>query len=161
MSIYRRIRRTSLTAPCRKGRWTTTRRNSTVGSSPRGVWICSFWVWVETAHIGFNEPSDLSIQEAIRLPSRAIELNAETRALYAEEFGGIDRVPTRALTVGVAPILAAREIVVLAFGPNKAEPVARSLLGPISANVPGSLLKTVADKVVWMLDREAARLLEA
>ena len=99
------------------------------------------------------------MDRAIRLPSRTVELKAETRELYAEEFGGIDRVPTRALTVGVAQILAAKEIVVLAFGPNKAEPVAKSLLGPIVADVPGSLLRTVADKVVWMLDREAARLI--
>ncbi|GAC1335089.1 MAG: glucosamine-6-phosphate deaminase [Isosphaeraceae bacterium] len=112
------------------------------------------------AHIGFNEPSDLTVDKAIRLPSRAVELKAETRELYAEEFGGIDRVPTRALTVGVAQILAAKEIVVLAFGPNKAEPVAKSLLGPIVAAVPGSLLRTVAEKVVWMLDQDAARLLK-
>ena len=112
------------------------------------------------AHIGFNEPCDLPIETAIRLPSRPVELRAETRTLYAEEFGGIENVPTRALTLGIAPILASREIILLAFGANKAEPVAKSLLGPVDANVPGSLLRTVAEKVVWVLDRDAARLLE-
>ena len=45
--------------------------------------------------------------------------------------------------MGVASILAARSIVVLAFGERKADPVARSLRGPITAEVPGSLLQTV------------------
>lgn len=109
------------------------------------------------AHIGFNEPSETTVEDALRLPTRPVELKAETRALYAEEFGGLDRVPTRALTLGVARILSAREIVVLAFGPHKADPIARSLRGPIAADVPGSLLRTVADKVVWMLDRASAQ----
>ena len=58
--------------------------------------------------------------------------------------------------MGVAPILAARSILVVALGSSKAEVVARSLLGPMTAQVPGSLLQTVPGKVTWMLDEEAA-----
>jgi glucosamine-6-phosphate deaminase len=110
-------------------------------------------------HIGFNEPMDLPAAEALRLPTRMIRLAAETRTLYADEFGGHDRVPERALTVGVAPILAARSILVLAFGPAKAEPVALSLTGPMTAAVPGSLLQAAPGRVTWLLDEEAAGLL--
>ena len=58
--------------------------------------------------------------------------------------------------MGIASILAARSIVVLAFGPNKALAVARSLQGPITTEVPGSLLQTIAGKVTWLLDEASA-----
>jgi glucosamine-6-phosphate deaminase len=111
-------------------------------------------------HIGFNEPSDLSIADALRLPTRLISLHPTTRADAANDFGGESRVIDRALTVGVAPILASRSILVLAFGPRKAESVARSLTGPMTAQMPGSLLQSAPGEVVWMLDEAAARELE-
>ena len=107
------------------------------------------------AHIGYNEPIDLPVDEALKLPSRLVTLHRETRALYAGAFGGEDRVP-RGLTVGIAPILAARSILVLAFGAAKAGPVARALAGPMSAECPASLLRTAAGHVTWMIDEEAA-----
>ncbi|HEX8202752.1 MAG TPA: glucosamine-6-phosphate deaminase [Isosphaeraceae bacterium] len=107
-------------------------------------------------HIGFNEPTALPVAEALHLPSRLVELHPVTRADAAAEFGGEDRVPRRALTVGTATILAARAILVLAFGRSKAEAVARSLAGPMTAEVPGSLLQAVPGKVTWFLDADAA-----
>jgi glucosamine-6-phosphate deaminase len=108
-------------------------------------------------HIAFNEPSDLPLEEALELPTRLVELHPVTRADAARDFGGIDRVIPRALTMGVAPILAARAILVLALGASKADIVTRSLLGPMTAGVPASLLQAVPGKVTWMLDEEAAR----
>jgi glucosamine-6-phosphate deaminase len=109
-------------------------------------------------HIGFNEPSDLAVDAALALPTRLVPLHPVTTADAAKDFGGqIERVPARALTVGVAPILAARSILVLAFGPAKAEAVARSVLGPMTAEVPGSLLQSARARVTWMLDEAAAR----
>jgi glucosamine-6-phosphate deaminase len=112
-------------------------------------------------HIGFNEPSDLSVEEALRLPTRLVELHPITRADAAREFGGADRVIPRALTLGVAEILAARSIVMLATGTHKAEAVAAALTGPMTAALPASLLQSVADKVTWILDTAAAGQLEA
>jgi glucosamine-6-phosphate deaminase len=63
----------------------------------------------------------------------------------------------RALTMGVASILAARSIVIVATGARKAEIVARAITGPITAELPASLLQSVADKVTWVIDEEAAR----
>jgi glucosamine-6-phosphate deaminase len=109
-------------------------------------------------HIGFNEPSDLSVAEALALPTRLAELHPVTVADSAKDFDGDEsRVPRRALTMGVAPILAARRILILAFGPAKAPAVARSLRGPVSAEMPASLLQTVPGKVHWILDEAAAR----
>ena len=92
-------------------------------------------------HIGFNEPSDLTVAEALRLPTRLVELHPVTRADAAKEFGGVDHVIPRALTMGIASILAARSIVILATGAHKAEAVARALTGPMTAELPASLLQ--------------------
>ncbi|MHC5542297.1 glucosamine-6-phosphate deaminase, partial [Singulisphaera rosea] len=108
-------------------------------------------------HIGFNEPSDLSVEEASKLPTRLIELHPVTRADAVKDFGSEDKVITRALTMGVATILKARSIIIAAFGPNKAEAVRRSLLEPMTAEVPASLLQSVPRKVTWYLDEAAAK----
>ncbi len=108
-------------------------------------------------HIGFNEPSDLSVAEALRLPTRMVELHPVTRVDAARDFGGVERVIPRALTMGIAPILASRTILIVATGAHKAEPVADALTGPITATLPASLLQTVAAKVTWLLDEPAAR----
>jgi len=108
-------------------------------------------------HIGFNEPSDLPVAEALALGTRLTHLDPITRADAAKDFGGEDKVIPRALTLGVAPILAARTILIAAFGPNKADAVARSLTGPTTARVPGSLLQTVPGKVTWYLDEASAK----
>jgi glucosamine-6-phosphate deaminase len=107
-------------------------------------------------HVAFNEPSDLSVETAIELPTRLIDLHPVTRADAAQEFGGDDRVIPRALTMGLAPILAARSIVVLVTGAHKAEITAEAICGPMTARNPASLLRTAGDRVTWLLDEAAA-----
>ncbi len=107
-------------------------------------------------HIGFNEPSALSLADALALPTRLTELHPVTQAGAAREFGGEHRVIPRALTMGVAPILAARSILMLATGAHKADVVARALNGPMTAGLPASLLLSGAPRVTWMLDEPAA-----
>jgi glucosamine-6-phosphate deaminase len=107
-------------------------------------------------HIAFNEPCDLSVAEALRLPARVVELHDVTREVAARDFGGLDRVIPRALTLGTAAILAARSIVIVATGLHKADVVARALDGPVNAQLPASLLQSVAGKVTWLLDAPAA-----
>jgi glucosamine-6-phosphate deaminase len=107
-------------------------------------------------HIGFNEPSDLAVATALELPTRLVGLHPVTRADAAREFGGEDRVIPRALTMGLAPIVAARSIVVLATGSHKAEIVAAALTGPVTTQVPASLLQAIPEKVTWILDEPAA-----
>ena len=107
-------------------------------------------------HIGFNEPSDLSNEEALGLPTRLVHLHPVTTVDAARDFGTEAKVIPRALTMGIKPILAARSILILALGANKAEAVAKALNGPITARLPASLLQTVPSKVTWMLDEAAA-----
>lgn len=91
----------------------------------------------EAGHIGFNEPLS-----AIRSRTRDKCLTPTTRAQNAEMFGGdADRVPKRALTMGVGTILDARELVLLATGSAKADIVARAVEGPITSMVSASAIQ--------------------
>ena len=108
-------------------------------------------------HIGFNEPSGLPVEEARKLPTRLVDLHPVTRADAARDFGDESLVIGRALTLGVAPILSARAILILALGPRKAEAVALALTGPMTARLPASLLQSAPGRVTWMLDEAAAR----
>jgi len=108
----------------------------------------------EAGHIGFNEPLS-----AIRSRTRDKTLTPTTRRQNAAMFGGDpDRVPSRALTMGVGTILEARELILLACGRAKAEVIARAVEGPITASISASALQIHANcKVV--LDEEAAAML--
>jgi glucosamine-6-phosphate deaminase len=107
-------------------------------------------------HIGFNEPGDLPPAKALALPSRCVELAPITRQDAAREFGGQEQVISRALTLGIAPILAVRSILVLATGTHKSEAVTQALKGPMTHRLPASLLQSASSRVTWMLDVPAA-----
>jgi len=88
-------------------------------------------------HIGFNEPLS-----ALMSRTRDKTLTPTTRAQNAEMFGGdMERVPSRALTMGVGTILEARELVLLATGAAKAAVVARAVEGPITAMISASAIQ--------------------
>jgi glucosamine-6-phosphate deaminase len=87
-------------------------------------------------HIGFNEPSS-SLASRTRIKT----LTAETRRDNAAAFGSPDQVPMHVITMGVGTIMDAREILLLAFGPNKAAAIAGAVEGPITAMNPASILQ--------------------
>jgi glucosamine-6-phosphate deaminase len=102
-------------------------------------------------HIGFNEP-------ARELAARAhrVALTASTRRSNAALFGGdAARVPTEALSVGMATILHARRIVLIATGKSKARCIERLVRGPITTRLPASFLQLHRDAEV-MVDEAAA-----
>ena len=88
-------------------------------------------------HIGFNEPSS-SLASRTRIKT----LTERTRADNARFFGGdLARVPFHCITMGVGSIMAAREVLMLAFGANKADAVAAAAEGPITGMNPASVLQ--------------------
>src|SRR5438045_9509803 len=87
-------------------------------------------------HIGFNEPGS-SIYSRTRLSKQE---NA-TRLAKSYEFANISEVPRMALTMGISTIMKAKQIVLLAWGPAKAPVMQRSVEGPVSEQVPASLLQ--------------------
>ncbi len=101
-------------------------------------------------HIGFNEPGSTRDSR-----TRVVELAPETRADAAPSFGGLEHVPRCAITLGVAEILEARAIRVLAFGPAKAQIVRQMLAGEIGPDCPASFLRGHAD-LRLLLDAQAA-----
>jgi glucosamine-6-phosphate deaminase len=89
-----------------------------------------------------------------------VTLRPETRRANAALFGGdAGRVPGEALSMGMATILQARSIVLLATGVEKAASVERMIHGPITTRLPASFLQLHADTLV-VLDEGAARKLE-
>jgi glucosamine-6-phosphate deaminase len=102
-------------------------------------------------HIGFNEPGTELVARTHR-----VRLADATREDNAALFGGDpSAVPAEALTMGVGTILQARAIVVAATGARKAEVVARAIRGPITTQLPASLLQ-LHQSVEIYLDRTAA-----
>lgn len=108
-------------------------------------------------HIGFNEPSEVAADEAAASRTRLVELHPMTTEDAVKDFDGdVSRVPRRALTMGVATILEARSILILAFGQAKATAVEAALRGPRTAALPASLLRDAPGRVTWLLDDESA-----
>jgi glucosamine-6-phosphate deaminase len=112
-------------------------------------------------HVGFNEPTHLPVSEALALATRSVVLHPVTLSDAEGDFSDPRQIPGRALTLGLASILASRSILMLAFGARKAEIIARALQGPITADVPASLLRTMpAGRVTWIIDAAAAARLD-
>jgi glucosamine-6-phosphate deaminase len=105
-------------------------------------------------HIGFNEPAP-----ALEARTHLATLSAESRAANAWLFDGRpEMVPTTALSMGMATILGARTIVVMATGASKATAVAAMVNGGVTTTVPASFLQQHADVTV-LLDEPAAAFL--
>lgn len=102
-------------------------------------------------HIGFNEPG--SPPDA---PTRILALTNDTLEYNANYWDA--SVPNYGLTIGLKTILAARCILLLVSGQAKAEPLARALSGPVTPDVPASILQGLPHLIV-VADRAAAALL--
>lgn len=106
-------------------------------------------------HIAFNEPGTPATST-----TRVVELTEATRRDNARFFEHPDDVPHRAITQGIATILAARRIVLIATGAAKADAIARLLHGPVDTAVPATALLAHSDVVV-VVDEEAHHLIGA
>lgn len=102
-------------------------------------------------HIGFNEPA----RELVGATHR-VALKSSTRRSNAPLFGGdVNKVPHEALSMGMATILRARRIVMIATGKSKARCIQQVVNGPITTKLPASFLQLHRD-VELMLDETAA-----
>ena len=106
-----------------------------------------------TGHIGFNEPGS-----ARRSRTRQLYLDTVTRADAAADFFGEENVPPQAITMGVATILEAREVVLLATGEHKAAIVRRAVEGEVHADVAATFLQQHAASTVYLDPAAAADL---
>ena len=105
-------------------------------------------------HVAFDEPG--SPPDA---GTRRVRLHEQTRADAAADFGGVDRVPREALTVGLRTLRSARELLMLVSGSGKAEALRAMLSGEPGEHCPASLIRD-HPRLTVLADREAAELLE-
>ncbi len=103
-----------------------------------------------TGHIGFNEPGS-----ALNSKTRMVYLNELTMKDASGEFGGIDKVPTRAITMGVGTIMKARKVILMAWGENKAPIIRATIEGSISDAIPATFLQNHPN-AQFVIDESAA-----
>ena len=104
-------------------------------------------------HIGFNEPTS-SLGSRTRIKT----LTEATRQDNARFFPSLDDVPRHVVTQGLATILDARHLLLVATGHGKAAPIARAVEGPLTSMCPASVLQLHPHATVVVDDAAAAEL---
>lgn len=94
-------------------------------------------------HIGFNEPA-----EEYPKGTNCVDLQASTIEANKRFFASIDEVPKQAYTMGIGTIMSAKKILVVVSGADKADIVAKAFQGPITPQVPASILQLHNDVTV-------------
>ena len=94
-------------------------------------------------HIGFNEPADFFTTEThcITLSERTIQANARF-------FATAEEVPRQAYTMGIKTIMSAEKVLVVISGEDKADIVKKAFFGPITPQVPASILQLHRNAVI-------------
>ena len=101
-------------------------------------------------HIGFNEPAD-----AFTYGTNLVDLTDSTIDANSRFFASRDLVPTQALTMGIGQIMNADKVLLIALGKGKAEILEKSLFGPVTPNVPASILRFFKGEVIVCADEAA------
>lgn len=104
-------------------------------------------------HIGFNEPCD-----HFPVMTHEVKLTDMTREANKRFFTSIDEVPTAAITMGIGTVMAARKIVMIITGADKAEILHKVFFGPVTPEVPGSILQFHHDVTLICDEAAAARM---
>lgn len=104
-------------------------------------------------HIGFNEPFT-----PFGSRTHLVDLTESTREANKRFFASIDDVPTQAVTMGVRTVMNARAVILMAIGKGKADIINKTVNGPVTEEVPASVLQLHPDCELY-LDHEAASLL--
>lgn len=100
-------------------------------------------------HIGFNEPADVFVKT-----TQCVDLQESTIEANKRFFESIDDVPRQAYTMGIQSIMMAKKVVVVVSGADKADIVAKAFTGPVTPQVPASILQMHQD--VTIVGDEAA-----
>ena len=87
-------------------------------------------------HIGFNEHGN-----AFELETHVVDLSERTIQANARFFASADEVPRQAMTMGIKSIMMAKKILMLVSGEDKAEAVWKAFAGPVTPQVPASILQ--------------------
>lgn len=94
-------------------------------------------------HIGFNEPCDIFEKNTHR-----VQLGETTIQANARFFGSMDEVPKEAVTMGIQAIMMAKKVLLIANGPDKKDIIEKAVNGPVTPQVPASILQFHPDVTV-------------
>ena len=106
-------------------------------------------------HIGFNEPG-----EAFEKETHCVDLTESTIKANARFFESMDEVPKQAYTMGIKNIMQARKVLLIVSGEGKAEILDKVLYGPVTPQVPASILQLHNDLTV-VADEAAMSVIKA
>ena len=101
-------------------------------------------------HIGFNEPGSLASSI-----TRKVNIEYKTRFDAAEEFGGIEKVPKEAISMGISTILNSKKIILVAWGENKGKIIKKAVEEKYNDAVPASILQNHSN-TKFILDLQSA-----
>lgn len=101
-------------------------------------------------HIGFNEPGT-----SFDITTHVVDLAQDTIEANSRFFDSIEDVPKQAISMGIASIMKSKTILLLAFGEGKADALAQMVNGPVTENLPASILQNHPDVIV-IADQAAA-----
>lgn len=104
----------------------------------------------QNGHIGFNEPGT-----PFDIQTHVVDLTPSTIAANARFFASEDDVPRRAISMGIGSIMKSKKILLVAYGENKAQAIADMVEGPVTTDVPASVLQNHGD-VTIIVDHSAA-----
>lgn len=105
----------------------------------------------QNGHIGFNEPGS-----SIHSTTRLIPLDNDTRLANAPHFGQLSEVPRLAVTTGIKTIMGAKEVILLAWGEDKATAIQKAVEDHQTEMVPASLLQNHPN-CTFIIDKNAAQ----
>lgn len=94
-------------------------------------------------HIGFNEPADTFAKE-----THCVDLTDMTIEANARFFASRNEVPTQAYTMGIQTIMSARKVLMVASGADKAKIIREAFFGPVTPQVPASILQFHPDFIL-------------
>ena len=100
-------------------------------------------------HIGFNEPGT-----AFDVTTQVVDLAADTIQANSRFFDSYEEVPKQAISMGIASIMKSKTIVLMAYGQDKADAIAQMVNGPVTTDLPASILQK-HDDVIVILDQAA------
>lgn len=94
-------------------------------------------------HIGFNEPDKYFVKS-----THVVDLHESTIKANSRFFTNIDEVPKRAITMGMVSIMQAKKILLIASGTEKRDILEKAFYGPITPEIPATILQLHPDITV-------------
>lgn len=108
----------------------------------------------QNGHIGFNEPGT-----SFDVTTHVVNLTEDTIKANSRFFDSIDDVPKQAISMGIQSIMQSKMIVLMAYGQGKADAIKQMIEGPVTEDLPASVLQKHPNVVV-IVDEAAASALD-